>query len=105
MSEPGPDRGELARAVAAAVASVPGVARMSPGTGIVVATQYAGGTVIGVVLRADAVVAHVVLDRLPVSLVTDPALLAATSALRALGDTRPVEMVVEDIVLEALDSR
>lgn len=78
---------------------------MSPGPGVGATTQYAGGSVVGVVLRADVVVAHVVLDRLPVALVTDPALVAATAALRTLGDARSVELVVEDIDLEAFDGR
>lgn len=105
MSGTGSDRGTLAQAVADAVASVPGIARMSSGPGVPVGTQYAGGTVSGVKLRDELVVAHVVLDRLPVLAVTEPALSAAEAALRALGDSRPVELVVDDIVLEELDTR
>ena len=52
------DRAVLAAAVAAALARVPGVARLSPGTGVEVATQFAGGKVVGVGVRGDAVVAR-----------------------------------------------
>ncbi|MGH9070253.1 MAG: hypothetical protein ACRDX8_03545 [Acidimicrobiales bacterium] len=101
MNGSGPDRAILARAVASAISAVSGVARMSPGWGVQVGTQHPGGTVVGVSLLEDAVVAHIVLDRLPVIEVTDPALAAAQAALRALGDPRPVEVVVDDIVVEA----
>ena len=58
------DRAALAAAVATALARVPGVARLSPGTGVEVATQVAGGKVVGVAVRDDTVVAHLVVDRL-----------------------------------------
>ncbi|MGH9067106.1 MAG: hypothetical protein ACRD0J_06415 [Acidimicrobiales bacterium] len=92
-------RAALARAVADAVARVPGVARLSAGGRVEAATQYPGGKIVGVVITGPEVVVHVVLDRLPVDTVAEPARDAASAALRRLGDEREVEVVVEDLEL------
>ncbi|MGH9129367.1 MAG: hypothetical protein ACRDY2_10510 [Acidimicrobiales bacterium] len=96
-----PSRGALAAAVAEAVRSVPGVARLSPGHGVEVGTQFAGGTAIGVALRPDAVVVRIVAGYLPLVDVVEPARAAAHAALRQLGDQREVEVAVDDIDLDA----
>ena len=98
----GQDRGSIARAIAAGVANVPGVARLDPGTGVEVATQYAGGKVPGVAVRPDRIVVRVVLDRLPVAPVADHAHMVAQTVLRAVGWSRPVELVVADVDLDHL---
>ena len=98
----GQDRGAIARAIAAGVASVPGVARLDPGIGVEVATQYAGGKVPGVAVRPDRIVVRVVLDRLPVAPVADHAHMVAQTVLRAVGWSRPVELVVADVDLDHL---
>jgi hypothetical protein len=98
----GQDRGAIARAIAAGVANVPGVARLDPGTGVEVATQYAGGKVPGVAVRPDRIVVRVVLDRLPVAPVADHAHMVAQTVLRAVGWSRPVELVVADVDLDHL---
>jgi hypothetical protein len=98
----GQDRGAIARAIAAGVANVPGVARLDPGTGVEVATQYAGGKVPGVAVRPDRIVVRVVLDRLPVAPVADHAHMVAQTVLRAVGWSRPVELVVADVDLDQL---
>jgi hypothetical protein len=89
--------------VAEAVKAVPGVARLSPGTQVEVATQYAGGKVIGVGLSAEVVFVHVVVDLLPVAPVAEAVRSAAATALASLGDRRRVEVVVED--LDLVDGR
>ena len=48
-------REDVARAVADAVLAVPGVAGLSPGTGVEVSTQFSGGKVIGVRLTGAEV--------------------------------------------------
>ncbi len=80
---------------------MPGVAGLSAGRGVQVGVQFPGGTVQGVALQAGAVVVHVVVDQFPLSAVVEPARSAAENALRQLGDQRPVEIVVDDVILEA----
>jgi hypothetical protein len=96
------DRAVLAAAVATALARVPGVARLSPGTGVEVATQFAGGKVVGVAVRDDAVVAHLVVDRLPVDQVARAARMAGEAALADLGVARRLDLVIDDIELDRL---
>lgn len=99
------DHGATARAVAAAVEAVPGVARLTTGKGVVsAATHYPGGTVNGVRVVTDMVWVHIVVARLPISPVADDALRAARTALDGMGDSRKVEVVVEDVDEGALDS-
>lgn len=93
-------RAGLAAAVAGAVTTVPGVARLSPGGPVEVATQHAGGKVIGVSLTdPHAVTVHLVADRLPLTVVAESARAAAQAALRTQGDGRRVDIVIDDLVL------
>jgi hypothetical protein len=96
------DRAVLAAAVATALVQVPGVARLSPGTGVEVATQFAGGKVVGVGLRDDAVVAYLVVDRLPVDQVARAARAAGEAALADLGVARRLDLVIDDVELDQL---
>jgi len=98
-------REDLARAVADAVTSVPGVVRLSPGTGIEVATLFAGGKVLGLRLSGDSVVVHIVTDRGPLPPIAEEAAAAARRVLLAAGDDRPVDIVVEDIEAPVFDRR
>jgi hypothetical protein len=91
------DRGAVARAIAAGVASVPGVRRLHPGRGVEAATQYPGGKVVGVELGARRLRVHVVLDLLPVGPVVRRVHAVAGTVLRAAGLPLPVEVVVEDL--------
>jgi hypothetical protein len=96
------DRAVLAAAVATALAQVPGVARLSPGTGVEVATQFAGGKVVGVGVRDDAVVAYLVVDRVPLDQVARAARVAGEAALADLGVARRLDLVIEDVDLDHL---
>jgi hypothetical protein len=96
------DRAVLAAAVATALARVPGVARLSPGAGVEVATQFAGGKVVGVAVRDDAVVAHLVVDRLPLDQVARAARAAGEAALADLGVARRLDLVICDVDLDHL---
>ena len=88
--------------MATALARVPGVARLSPGAGVEVATQFAGGKVVGVGVRGDAVVAHLVIDRLPVDQVARAARAAGEAALGDLGVARRLDLVIDDVDLDHL---
>lgn len=79
---------------------MPGVARLSAGGAIEIATQFAGGKVLGVLLTPSAVKVHVVVDRVPVPAVAAAAGEAARLALARLDDRRPVDVVVDDILLQ-----
>jgi hypothetical protein len=96
------DRAALAASVASALTRVPGVARLSPGTGVEVATQFAGGKVVGVGVRDDAVIAHLVIDRLPLDQVARAARAAAESALADLGAAHRLDLVIDDVDLDRL---
>ena len=96
------DRAVLAASVASALTQVPGVARLSPGTGVEVATQFAGGKVVGVGVRDDAVVAHLVIDRWPLDQVARAARAAAETALADLGVARRLDLVIDDVDLDRL---
>jgi hypothetical protein len=96
------DRAALAASVASALTQVPGVARLSPGTGVEVATQFAGGKVVGVGVRDDAVIAHLVIDRLPLDQVARAARAAAESALADLGAAHRLDLVIDDVDLDRL---
>jgi hypothetical protein len=91
--------------VADAVTAVPGVAGLSPGSGVEVATLFAGGKVVGLRLSGEQVEVHIIADQVPLQPVADAAALAARRVLLAAGDERPVHVVVEDVVVEALNRR
>lgn len=98
-------REDLALAVADAVTSVPGVARLSPGPGVEVATLFAGGKVIGLRLSGATVAVHIVADQGPLKPIAEEVAAAARRVLSAAGDGRPVTVVVEDVEAAALDRR
>lgn len=96
------DRGVLARAVAAAAGSTPGVVALVPGDGTPVVTHVPGGTVVGVGLRDSAVSVHIVVDRLPLEPVVAAVARAVSTVLADADDGRRVEVVVEDVTDEAV---
>jgi hypothetical protein len=98
-------REDIARAVADAALAVPGVAGLSPGTGVEVSTQFSGGKVIGVRLTGDEVEVHIIADRVPLPPIANEAAAAAGRVLKAGGDDRPVVVVVDDIVPHAMTRR
>lgn len=106
MSAQGTDRAALARAVAAAVAAVPGVARLSGGAGPVeVATLYPGGKVLGVRVAGGRIAVHVAAARLPLPPLVAEVRAAAERAAAGLGERRPVDVTVEALELDALPPR
>jgi hypothetical protein len=96
---------DVARAVAEAAMAVPGVAALTPGTGVEVSTQFSGGKVVGVRLHGDEVEIHIRADRVPLPAVGREVVAAARRVLAAAGDERRVLVVVDDVVLDALDRR
>ncbi|MGW0435990.1 hypothetical protein ACWDV4_26025 [Micromonospora sp. NPDC003197] len=90
------DQQRLASAVRDAVLAVPGVARLTSGGAIEVATQFSGGKVVGVRL-GDPVEVHVAVDRSPIIPVTEQVRAAVQAVLDRSGEHRPVEVVVDDI--------
>ena len=98
-------REDVARAVADAVLGVPGVAQLSPGFPVEVATLFAGGKVVGVRLSGEVVEVHIVADRGPLPAVAEEASAAAKRTLSAAGDDRDVMVVVDDVEASAVDRR
>jgi hypothetical protein len=96
-------REDLARAVADAVLKVAGVARLSPGSPVEVATLFAGGKVVGLRLSGEMVEVHIVADRGPLPQVGEEASAAAKRVLSAAGDDREVMVVVDDADESAVD--
>jgi hypothetical protein len=98
-------RAQLAAAVAEAVTRVPGVARLSPGSGLEVAVQYRGGKVVGIELTDRRLAIHVVIDRLPLVPVAEAIRRQVDEVLAgwADGETTPtVDVVIEDVDLDDL---
>lgn len=98
-------REDVARSIADAVQSVPGVAGLSPGTGIEVSTQFSGGKVIGVRLTGAEVDVHITADRAPLPPIANEVAAAAHQVLAAVGDERPVTVVIDDVLAEAFTRR
>jgi hypothetical protein len=98
-------REDLARTVADAVLDVPGVAGLTGGPGVEVATLFAGGKVVGLRIGDGAVDVHLVADRIPLHQVAEDAAAAAQRVLSAVGDPRQVNIVIEDVVAGAIDRR
>lgn len=96
-----PTRAELAESILAALLGVAGVARMSSGGTIEVATLHRGGKVPGVWLRPEVVEVHVVAEPVPLAPLAEEAHARIRSLLDAVGDQRPVRVVVDDIELDA----
>lgn len=96
---------DVASAIADAALGVPGVARLSPGRGVEVSTPYPGGKVVGVRLAADGVTVGIVADRVPLPPVADEVTATVRRVLAAAGDDRPVTVVIDDVLPEALGRR
>jgi hypothetical protein len=92
---------QVASKVRDAVLAVPGVTRLTPGGPVEVATLFAGGKVVGVRL-GDAVEVHVAVDRLPIAPLAEQVRAAVRTVLERDGESRPVEVVVDDLEPEAL---
>lgn len=98
-------REDLARSIAEAVAAVPGVAGLHPGFGVEVATLFSGGKVIGLRLGGERVELYITAGSADLQTVAHDAARAAARVLAAVGDRRPVDVVVADVLTEALRSR
>ncbi|HEV7930855.1 MAG TPA: hypothetical protein VGP70_00830 [Actinomadura sp.] len=94
----GTDRLELARAVARAAATVPGVTRVVGDAGPVeVATLGPKTKVPGVRITDRSVEVHIAVDALPVHEVAAAVARAVRGVLTTAGDDRDVVVVVEDL--------
>ena len=102
MSAPLVERVAVAQAVAAAVAGVPGVARLSGGAGIEAATLYPGGKVTGVKVADHRVAVHLVASQLPLPALVGEVRAAARAALASLGFEHSIDVVVESLDLDQL---
>jgi hypothetical protein len=98
-------RSDLAEAAADAALRVPGVAGLSAGTGVEVATYYPGGKTLGVRLRDDGAEVHIVAGRAPLPPLAEEVAVAVGRVLAAAGAARPVTVVVDDVAEWALDRR
>lgn len=96
---------DVARGVAEAALSVPGVAALSPGRGIEVSTQFAGGKVVGVRLSGDEVCIRITADRGPLPEVAAQVRACARRVLQAVGDNRTVTVYIDDVTPAALTRR
>ncbi len=103
MTSVGIDRTSTAQAVAAGVVRVPGVARLTGGPGVEVATYHPGGKVVGVVVRDDAVSVHLVARALPLTRVVEEVRAATREILTAQGRPPVVDIVIEDVELDRLE--
>lgn len=99
------DREGLARAVAAGVTRVRGVARLSGGTAVEAATYHPGGKVLGVRVGQDTVTVHIVADQLPLTDVIERVQRATMTVLATYVDGRGVDVVVEDLEITGLPTR
>jgi hypothetical protein len=92
-------REDVARAVADAATAVPGVAGLSSQGDVEISTQFAGGKVLGVRLRPDYAEVHIIADRGPLPDVAGDVVSAVAAVLEAAGEPRPVNVVVDDVVI------
>jgi len=90
-------RAVLAQRIAERVVRTPGVARLSPGAGVEVATQYARGKVTGVAVSEEKVSVHIVANQLPLAPVIERAQATIQAVLHEVNEERSVEVVVEDL--------
>jgi hypothetical protein len=105
VTSEGPSLGEraaLALAIAAAVDAVPGVRRSGGGTSVPMATQFAGGSVLGVHLEPDRIEVHVTAERLPLRELADELHATLDAALALAGDARPYQLVIDDLDVRTL---
>lgn len=84
--------------IRAAVLAVPGVTGLSAGTGVEVATQFAGGKVTGVRL-GDPVEVHVEIGPVPIVPVAGQIRVAVRGVLERFGQSASVDVMVDDIAL------
>ena len=96
------DRVAVARAVAAAVTGLPGVARLSAGSVVESATHHAGGKIVGVTVGHQAVTVCLVAASLPLPALIDRTRAAVAGALAGLGATRRVDIVIDDVEIARL---
>jgi hypothetical protein len=101
----GVDRAALARGIAAAVMSVPGVAALSPGAAMEASTLYPGGRVIGVVIGEHEITVRFVAEQLPLQDVLERVRAAVAATQASLDSHLAIAMVVDDLVLERLPAR
>ena len=96
---PASQRGQIAAAIAASVDKVPNIERSKS---LMLSTLYPGGRIDGVVLSAQQVTVHILIDpsRYGDDLRSkgESAPRAAERALRALGDERPVIVRIDDFL-------
>jgi hypothetical protein len=101
-------RAQLASAVAEAVIRVPGVERLSRGSGQEAAVQYAGGKVLGVQISDRHIAVHVLLDRLPLPAIVATVRSRIDDVLARRNDggaAWTVDVVVEGVELDHLPRR
>jgi hypothetical protein len=96
------ERMAIAQTVADSVARMAGIARLTAGSGVEVATYYPGGKTVGVAVDENGVAVHVAISALPVLDVVEQVRAIVIQALQARGWSLPVDVVVEDIDLDAL---
>jgi hypothetical protein len=95
---PTTDPATVAAEVRTAVLGVSGVTGLSPGTGVEVATQFAGGKIVGIRL-GDPVEVHVEIGPVPIEPVAEQIRGAVRDVLGRFGQSSSVEVVVEDVDL------
>jgi hypothetical protein len=98
----GVDRAALARGIAGAVMSVPGVAALSPGAAMEASTLYPGGRVIGVVIGEHEITVRLVAGRLPLGDLLERVRAAVAAAQASLDSHLAIALVVDDLDLERL---
>jgi hypothetical protein len=101
-------RAQLAVTVAEAVVRVPGVERLSPGSGQEAAVHYAGGKVIGVQTTDQHIAVHVLLNRLPLLPIVEMIRSRIDDVLARRSDggaARTIDVVVEGVELDQLPRR
>lgn len=96
------NRFDLARAVAVAVTALPQVEKLTAGHGVEVATVAPAGKVVGVRGDADRMMVNIVAAELPLAPVTAAVSTAVQQVLRAHGDSRRVDVYVDDVADAAL---
>jgi hypothetical protein len=88
--------------VAAAVTALPQVEKLTTGHGVEFATLAPGGKVVGVRGDAERMTVNIVAAELPLAPVTAAVSAAARQVLRAHGDSREVDVYVDDVADAAL---
>lgn len=99
VGNPAGQRGRIATAIAASVDMVPGIQRSKS---LMRSTLYPGGRIDGVVLSAQLVTVHILIDPSrygdDLRRIGGSAARAAEEALHALGDERPVAVRIDDFL-------